>query len=66
MNAMSNVPSLGSYATFIVTSYLLVAAVVTVLIGWIALDYRRQRRQLHELEAGGAVRRSGRSAADLK
>ena len=36
MNAMS----LGPYATFIVTSYLLVAAVVAMLIAWIAIDYR--------------------------
>jgi heme exporter protein CcmD len=62
MNAMS----LGPYATFIVTSYLLVAAVVVLLIGWIAIDYRRQKRRLGELEAGGAVRRSGRSATDIK
>jgi heme exporter protein D len=58
--------SLGPYAAFIVTSYLLVAAVVLMLIAWIAVDYRRQKRLLHELEAGGAVRRSGRSVTDLK
>jgi heme exporter protein D len=62
MNAMS----LGPYANFIVTSYLLVAAVVVLLIAWIAIDYRRQKRRLRELEAGGAVRRSGRSATDIK
>jgi len=62
MNAMS----LGPYANFIVTSYLLVAAVVAMLIAWIAVDYRRQKQQLHELEAGGVLRRSGRSAMDLK
>jgi heme exporter protein D len=58
--------SLGPYAAFIVTSYLLVAAVVLMLIAWIAIDYRRQQRLLRELEAGGAVRRSGRSVTDLK
>jgi len=57
--------SLGPYASFIVTSYLLVAAVVLILIVWIALDYRRQQARLRELEASGAVRRSGRSAADI-
>jgi heme exporter protein D len=62
MNAMS----LGPYATFIVTSYLVVAAVLAMLIAWIAIDYRRQKRRLHELEAGGVLRRSGRSATDLK
>ena len=59
------VMSLGPYASFIVTSYVLVAAVVLMLILWIAIDYRRQRQTLHELEAGGVARRSGRSATDL-
>ena len=60
------VMSLGPYASFIVTSYVLVAAVVLMLILWIAIDYRRQRQTLHELEAGGVARRSGRSATDVK
>jgi len=59
------VMSLGPYASFIVTSYVLVAAVVLLLIVWIAVDYRRQRQTLHELEAGGVARRSGRSATDI-
>ncbi len=58
--------SLGPYAAFIVTSYALVTAVVLFLIAWIALDYHRQKQRLRELEAGGAVRRSGRSATDIK
>jgi heme exporter protein D len=58
--------SLGPYATFIVAAYLLVAAVVLMLIAWIALDYRRQTQRLRELEATGIVRRSGRGVADLK
>jgi heme exporter protein D len=58
--------ALGPYASFIVTSYLLVAAVVLILILWIAIDYRRQKARLRELEASGVVRRSGRSAADLR
>jgi heme exporter protein D len=57
--------SLGPYAPFIVTSYALVTAVVLILIAWIATDYRRQKARLRELEAGGIVRRSGRSAADI-
>jgi heme exporter protein D len=61
-----NPMSLGPYASFIVTSYLLVAVVVALLIGWIAVDYRRQQRRLRELEAGGAIRRSGRSTTDIK
>jgi heme exporter protein D len=58
--------SLGPYATFIVTSYVLVIAVVLMLIVWIGIDYRRQKRYLRELEAGGVARRSGRSATDMK
>jgi heme exporter protein D len=58
--------SLGPYASFIVTSYVLVTAVVLMLIAWIAIDYRRQRERLRELEASGIVRRSGRSAADIR
>jgi heme exporter protein D len=58
--------ALGPYASFIVTSYVLVAAVVLILIVWIAIDYRRQKQRLRELEASGVVRRSGRSAADVR
>lgn len=57
--------ALGPYASFIVTSYALVAAMVAILIAWIAIDYRRQKERLRELEASGAVRRSGRSAVDI-
>jgi len=53
---------LGPYASFIVTSYALVTAVVLVLIVWIAIDYRRQKERLRELEASGVTRRSGRNA----
>ena len=57
---------LGPYASFIVTSYALVVSVVLILIVWIAVDYRRQKARLRELEASGVVRRSGRSAADIR
>jgi heme exporter protein D len=57
---------LGPYTSFIVTSYLLVTAVVLVLIAWIAIDYRRQKSRLRELDESGVVRRSGRSAVDMK
>jgi heme exporter protein D len=56
--------SLGPYASFIVTSYALVALVVVLLIGWIVLDYRSQRERLHELDASGVARRSGRGATE--
>ena len=58
--------SLGPYATFIVTSYVIVAAVVLALIGWIAIDYGRQKQRLRDLETDGVSRRSGRSAADTR
>ncbi|HEX7925062.1 MAG TPA: heme exporter protein CcmD [Bradyrhizobium sp.] len=58
--------SLGPYASFIVTSYVLVAAVVLLLIVWIIADYRRQQARLKEIEASGITRRSGRSAADIR
>jgi heme exporter protein D len=58
--------ALGPYASFIITSYLVVAAVVLALIVSIALDYRRQKIRLRELEASGITRRSGRSAADIR
>ena len=58
--------SLGSYASFIVTSYLLATGVVLILIAWIAIDYRRQKRRLNELDASGVVRRSGRSAVEIR
>ena len=56
--------SLGPYASFIVTSYVAVAFVVALLIGWIIIDYRNQTERLHELERSGVTRRSGRSAVD--
>jgi heme exporter protein D len=58
--------TLGPYASYIVTSYALVTAVVLILIVWIAVDYRRQQERLRELEASGFVRRSGRGAADIR
>jgi len=58
--------TLGPYASFIVISYALVAAVVLLLIVWIASDYSRQKQRLRELEASGVGRRSGRSAVDMK
>ena len=56
--------ALGPYASFIVTSWALAAAVVLILVLWVVLDYRRQKARLRELEASGVTRRSGRSAAE--
>ena len=58
--------SLGPYASFIVTSYLVATVVVLILIAWIAIDYRRQKQHLRELDASGVVRRSGRSAVEVR
>ena len=52
--------SLGPYATFIEASYLVVLFVVALLIAWIVIDYRSQKRRLSELESDGIVRRSER------
>ena len=57
--------SLGPYASYIVTSYTLVAAIVLILIVWITIDYRRQKERLRELEASGVTRRSGRQATEI-
>jgi heme exporter protein D len=57
--------SLGPYTSFIVTSYALVAAIVLILIGWIAIDYRNQKERLRELESSGVTRRSGRQATEV-
>ena len=57
--------SLGPYASYIVTSYTLVAAIVLILIAWIAIVYRHQKERLRELEASGITRRSGRTATDI-
>ena len=57
--------SLGPYASFIVTSYMLVTLVVAILIAWIAVDYRNQKRRLRQLDESGVVRRSGRSATEI-
>jgi heme exporter protein D len=57
--------SLGPYATFIAASYLVVLVVVVLLIAWIAIDYRSQRRRLDELESEGVTRRSRRQTTEL-
>ena len=56
------IASLGPYASFIVSAYALVIAVVIVMIGWIAIDYQRQQRQLRDLQAQGTTRRSEQRA----
>ena len=50
------------HAGFIIAAYLVTAVVVGVMIVWIILDGRLQRRRLAELEARGIRRRSERGA----
>jgi heme exporter protein D len=50
-----------NHAGFIVASYATAAIVVVVLIAWVMLDFRVQRRNLAELEARGVTRRSAPS-----
>jgi heme exporter protein D len=50
--------SLGPHAAFIVTAYGAALMVVVLLIAWVWLDHRAQRRKLDELEARGITRRS--------
>jgi heme exporter protein D len=57
--------SLGPYSSFIVTAYALVAVVLVLLIGWIAIDYRNQTQRLREFDESGVMRRSGRSVTEL-
>ena len=54
---------LGPHASFIVAAYAIVVVVVTVLIGWVIADYRRQRTILQDLERSGVTRRSARQAS---
>lgn len=52
---------LGRHAAYIWASYGVVVVVLTLLIGWIVTDLRRQRRILDDLEAQGMTRRSARA-----
>ena len=53
--------SLGPYASFIIISYVLVAAVIVILIVWIVADHHNQQKTLRDLEAHGVTRRSSKS-----
>ena len=57
---------MGPYASFILTAYLLALAVVLLLVGWIAIDYRSQTRRLRAFDESGVVRRSGRSTTEMR
>jgi heme exporter protein D len=53
--------NLGPHAVFIVGAYAVAFLIVAALVAWIALDNRRQKRILADLEARGITRRSGRT-----
>ncbi|CAL8980115.1 hypothetical protein RHODGE_RHODGE_02052 [Rhodoplanes serenus] len=50
--------ALGPHAVFIVAVYALAFTVVMMLVVWVWIDHRRQRRLLADLEARGVRRRS--------
>jgi heme exporter protein D len=52
-----------NHTSFVVASYAIAVIVVAVLIAWVMLDFRAQRRNLAELEARGITRRSAPSPA---
>ena len=54
--------NLGAHAEFIIAAYLVAAIVIVVMIAWVLIDYRAQRRQLEGLEARGVTRRSERAS----
>jgi heme exporter protein D len=56
--------NLGPHAAFIVSAYAAAIAIVAVLILWVALDRRRLRRTIEDLEAHGVTRRSERGNED--
>jgi heme exporter protein D len=52
---------LGPHAGFIVSAYIIAAAVVAALVIWVTADHASQRRTLAELERRGITRRSAES-----
>lgn len=51
-----------SHMPFIIGSYAAAVALIGMLIGWVTVDFRAQRRALSELEARGVQRRSSGAA----
>jgi len=48
------------HALYVLAAYAVSALVLVALLGWILLDQRGRKRELAELEASGARRRSER------
>jgi heme exporter protein D len=53
--------NLGPHADFIIAAYAIAALVIIGLIVWVEFDNRALRRQLNNLHAQGATRRSGQT-----
>jgi heme exporter protein D len=53
---------LGPHAGFIIAAYAVAAAIIALMVGWVMIDHRAQRRALGDLEARGVTRRSGERA----
>ena len=49
---------------FIFAAYLVTALTCLALVAWIAIDHRRQRAILADLEARGVTRRSARGGPE--
>ena len=56
---------LGPHADFIVAAYAVAVLVLLLMIGWVVLDHRVQKRQLAKLETQGVTRRSERTVEKL-
>ncbi len=53
---------MSAHALYVSAAYLISAMVIAGLIGWIWADQRARLRELAELDAAGARRRSGRAS----
>jgi heme exporter protein D len=49
---------MAEHAGFIAAAYIVTAAALLLLVGWIVTDGRAQKRRLADLEAAGVRRRS--------
>jgi heme exporter protein D len=58
--------NLGPHATFILAAYGAASVALLLLVLWVWLDYRAQRRALDTLEAQGITRRSARAAESAR
>ncbi len=51
---------MGTNAGFVIAAYGAAAIVIVLLVAWVAIDHRMQKRALAELEARGITRRAVR------